>query len=238
MEKKLKIILCVALIILISLVGFVGIYTKEGIEFKNHLPDFLMSSEFNGKRITNLKVSDATEEVIYDKDGKEVSSIPEGANEEEYKRETKKINSDESLTVENYRKAKKVLEKRLDNLGVKDYLVRLDENSGEIVVELEEGLNTDEIIQDLLYKGSFEIRDSKEGTVYLDNSDLKDVRVLYSNPAQDGISVYFSMEFTKEGKKKLLDVSRKYLKPEDENEEEKKDEDDDEGKIAITIERK
>lgn len=238
MEKKLKIILCVTIMLLIILVGFVGVYTKEGVNFKNYLPRFLMSSEFNGKRITNFKVSDATNEIIYDKDGKEVSSIPEGANEEEYKKETKKVNSDEIRTVENYQKAKKVFEKRLDNLGVKDYLVRMDENTGEIVVELEEGLNTDEIIQDLMYKGTFEIKDSKDGTVYLDNSDLKDVKVLYSNPESDGISVYFNMEFNKEGKKKLLEVSKKYLKPEDENTEENKDENTDEGKISISIERK
>lgn len=233
MEKKLKIILCVALVILIILVGFVGVYTKDGINYKNRIPNFSFGSEFNGKRITTFAISEETEEIIYDKDGNEVSSIPEGANEEEYRKETKKINLDEALTVENYEKVKKIFEGRLNRLGVKDYIVRLDKDNGRVVVELEEGLNTDITIQYLLLKGDFALRDSKDGTVYLNNSDLKDVKVLYSNPEADGISVYFSMEFNKEGSKKLAEVSRNYLKAE--GEEENTEDENEKNKIALTI---
>lgn len=232
MEKKLKIILCIALIILIILVGFIGVYTKDGTTYKNVIPDFSFGSEFNGKRITTFKVSEETEEVIYDKDGKVVSSIPEGANEADYKKETEKVNKDEALTKENYKKVKKIFEGRLKKMGVKDYNVKLNEDTGNIVLELEEALDTDTSLQYMLLKGDFAIRDANDGTVYLDNNDLKNAKVLYSNPDTDGISVYFSMEFNKEGAKKLADVSRKYLKAEGEEE----NSDSDVNKIALTIE--
>lgn len=235
MEKKLKIILCTVLMILIILVGFIGVYTNDGVLYKNQVPRFSMASEFNGKRITTLKLSESTEEVIYDKDGNEVEKIPEGANEEDYKKETKSVNREEKLTKENYEKVKEILEGRLKILRVKDYLLRVDENTGKVELELEEGLNTDTIIQYLLCKGDFAIRDVNEGTVYLDNNDLKKANVLYANTSGEGVSVYFSMEFNKEGKAKLLDVSKKYLKPEGEDnlEEQAKS---DEGKVALRIE--
>ncbi len=231
-EKKLKIILCIALIILIILVGFIGVYTKEGITYKNILPDFSFGSDFSGKRITTFNLSSETKEVIYDKDGKVVSSIPEGANEDDYRKETEKVNKDEALTEENYKKVKSIFEGRLERIGVKDYKVRLDKESGDIVLELEEALDTDISIQYMLLKGDFAIRDSVDGTVFLDNKDLKDVKVLYSNPEADGIKVYFSMEFNKEGAKKLAEVSKNYLKAEGEEE----NSDTDKNKIALTIE--
>jgi len=232
-EKKLKIILCIALIILIVLVGFIGVYTKEGITYKNITPNFSFGSEFNGKRITAFNLSDETKEVIYDKDGKVVSSIPEGANEADYRKETEKVNKDEALTEENYKKVKQIFEGRLERIGVKDYKVKLDKASGSLVLELEEALDTDISIQYMLLKGDFAIRDSVDGTVFLDNTDLKDVKVLYSNPEADGISVYFSMEFNKEGAKKLAEVSKNYIKAEGEEENSNES---DKNKIALTIE--
>jgi len=213
-----------------------GVYSKDGVLYKDKTPKYSMGSEFNGKRITTLKLSESTEEVIYDKDGNEVEEIPEGANEEDYKKETKNVNKDENLNSENYKKVKEILEGRLKILKVKEYLVKVDENTGKIEVELEEGLNTDTIIQYLLCKGDFAIRDVNDGTVFLDNKDLKKASVLYSNASSEGITVYFSMEFNKEGKAKLLDVSKKYLKPEGEDnlEEQAKS---DEGKVALRIER-
>lgn len=234
MEKKLKIILCIALTILVILVGFIGVYTKDKFTYKNIMPNFTLGSEFNGKRITAFKLSDETKEVIYDKDGKVVSSIPEGANEADYRKETEKVNKDEALTEENYKKVKEIFEGRLEKMGVKDYKVKLDKTSGNIILELEEALDTDISIQYMLLKGDFAIRDSKDRTVFLDNTDLKDTKVLYSNPDEEGISVYFSMEFNKEGAKKLADVSKNYLKAEGEGQEENSNSE--ESKIALTIE--
>lgn len=215
MNKKLKIILCIAIVILIALISFGGVYIKDTVIFKNKIPDYLLASEFGDKRITSFKINTETKEVIRDKDGKEVTSIPEGANEADYTKENVKVNSDESLTSENYRKVKEIFDGRLKELGVNDYKVRLDEKEGNIVVELEDNLKTDEFLQDLLCKGDFSITDAKEGNILLDKSDLKKANVLYSNTGS-GVRVFLEIAFNKEGEEKLQEISKKYVKPSEE----------------------
>lgn len=215
MEKKLKIILCTVVIILIAVISFGGIYSKDGGIFKSNLPKYALASNLQEKRLTQLVPSQETEEIIYDKDGKEVDEIPEGANEADYKKETKKVNSDEVLTSENYKKAKEIFDARLKDLRVEEYLVRVDENTGKVAVELEESLDADTILQYILGKGDFAITDSETKEVLLDKSNVKTAKVLYSNASSTGIMVYLDIVFDKEGKQKLLDISREYKKIEE-----------------------
>ena len=213
MKKKLKIILAVVITILIALVAFIGVYTKDGAIFKNNVPTYKMSTDFKDKRITVFTPSKDENEVIYDKDGNKVDAIPEGANEEEYRKEKVKVNSDESLTAENFEQVKKVFEGRLEALKANYYEVRLDKETGNIVVELEDNFITDLLLQDLLYKGDFSITDSESGNVLIDKSNIKNAQTVYRN-TEEGVTVYLDIKFDKEGANKLHEISKEYLKPE------------------------
>ncbi len=235
MEKKLKIVLCALIILLIAIIAFIGVYSKDGTTYKNMLPDYLLSSEFTGKRLTYFKINDKTEEKIYDKDGKEVDSIPEGANEADYKKENVKINADDKLNVENYKKVKEIFTGRLETLGVTDFTIRLDEETGEIVAELLDDMNTDELLQYLQCQGDFSMSDSKDGTVLISKEDVKKASVVYGRTETGGIEVYLKIDFTKEGAKKLAEVSRNYLKTEEEHEESEENKQDDENQKQVTM---
>lgn len=216
MERKLKIVLCVLLIILIALIAFAGVYSKDTVVFKEKLPKYFLASEFEEKRIVSFKLSDEEKEIIYDKDGKEVDSVPEGANEEEYTKKKEKVNPEERVTTENFKKVKEIFTARLEASGVEDYKVRLDETNGNITVELPNDLKTDTWIQYLQCKGDFSMTDSKDGTVLIDKSDVKEAKVLYRNNETGGVMVYFDIVFNKEGKQKLLETSKSYMKVENE----------------------
>ncbi|MCI9366597.1 MAG: hypothetical protein HFJ54_09010 [Clostridia bacterium] len=235
MEKKLKIVLCALIILLIAIIAFIGVYSKDGTTYKNMLPDYLLSSEFTGKRLTYFKINDKTEEKIYDKDGKEVDSIPEGANEADYKKENVKINADDKLNVENYKKVKEIFTGRLETLGVTDFTIRLDEETGEIVAELLDDMNTDELLQYLQCQGDFSMSDSKDGTVLISKENVKKASVVYGRTETGGIEVYLKIDFTKEGAKKLAEVSRNYLKTEEEHDENEENKQDDENQKQVTM---
>ena len=194
MEKKLKIILCITLIILIALISFIGVYSKDVVLFKNKIPAYSLSSEFSEKRLSRFIISEATSEKIYDKDGNEVDSIPEGANEEDYRKENVKQNPEEIRTTENYKKVKEISERRLKTLGVEDYKIRLDESTGEMAIELEDNKDTDTILQYLQCKGDFSITDSEDGTLLLDKSDVKEAGVVYANTTGTGLTVYLDIK--------------------------------------------
>lgn len=234
MERKLKIILCIVVIILITLISFLGVYTKDAVLFKNNLPELMLSSDFENKRISSFITDDGTKDVIFDIDGKEVSAIPEGANKDDYKTEARKINPEENYNTENYKKAKEILDKRLETLGVKEYKVRLDENTGKMAIELEENFDTDTLLSFLSSNGTFSITDSKSHDVLLNRDDLKGAKVLYNNSGTSGVTVYLALMFNKEGADKLRNLSNEYVevKSESENEEDKPEQ----KQVTLTLE--
>lgn len=250
MERKLKIILCIVIAVLIALISFVGVYVKDTVIFEKKLPNYQYASDFGEKRITSLALS--TNEVIYDKDGNKVDSIPEGANEADYRKEKENANSEEVLNADNYKKVKEILEGRLEDLNVEDYKIRVDESNGNVCVELSENEDTDRFIQALSAKGDFSLKDAETKDVLLDRSNIKEAKVVYSNASTDGVTVYLDIKFDKEGKEKLAEISRTYVKPEEtenkegenseettnegENSEEKKEEESNKNKVTLTLE--
>ena len=123
-------------------------------------------------------------------------------------------NSDETKTEENYNKAKKVIEKRLKKLDVQEYNISLNKATGEMIIEIPEDSNTDNVVSNLTTVGKFEIVDSETSEVLMNNDDIKSSSVLY-NTTSSGTSVYLEIAFNKDGKKKLEDISKTYVKSED-----------------------
>ena len=126
-------------------------------------------------------------------------------------------NSDEIKTEENYKTAKEIIEKRLKKLGAEEYKVNVNNENGEITVQIPENLNTDTIVSNLTTVGKFEILDSETNDVLLDNNSIESSKVLY-NRATSGTSVYLEIAFNKDGKNKLEEISKTYVKTENTNE--------------------
>lgn len=122
-------------------------------------------------------------------------------------------NGDDVKTEENYKTAKNVIEKRLKKLGVEEYKISLNEQNGEMIVQIPENTNTDTIVSNLTTVGKFEILDSETNEVLLDNSSVKSSSVLY-NTTTSGTTVYLEIAFDKNGKNKLEEISKTYVKSE------------------------
>ena len=120
-------------------------------------------------------------------------------------------NSDEEKTEENYQKAKTIIEKRLKKSGVEEYKIALNSENGEMIIQMPENTSTDSIVSNLTTVGKFEIIDSETNEVLLDNNSIQSSSVLY-NTTTSGTSVYLEIAFNKEGKSKLEEVSKTYVK--------------------------
>lgn len=123
-------------------------------------------------------------------------------------------NGDDVKTAENYETAKTIIEKRLKKLDVQEYKIGVNKETGEITVQIPENTQTDEIVSNLTTVGKFEIIDSETNDVLLDNSSIKSSKVLY-NTTSSGTSVYLEIAFDKNGKNKLEEISKTYVKSED-----------------------
>lgn len=192
---------------------------------ENQVKDYSYAMDLDGSRVIRLKVSEGNKTVVKDQEGNEVADSENLTDEEitqnGYTKEETPYNSDEVKTVENYKKSKEILEERFNELNVDNYIIRLDEETGDILIEITENNSTDSIVSNLGTTGKFEIVDTDTQEVLMDNSDIKLANVMYGSDSTSttsyGTAVYLNIEFTKDGTKKLENISSEYVETTDTN---------------------
>lgn len=209
LEKNLKIVLVVLVIIFISLISFGGIFVKNTKFVESIIPEYKLGMDLTGARSVVAEVDSSKKEVYYDKDGNVVEEAGENTTTKEVP-----VNAEDTLTKENYEKAKQVLEKRLKEMNVQGFTIRQDESTGKLFVQLTENENTDLVVQYMTIKGAFTTVND-DGDILLDNSDIKKAQVGY-NTTTSGTTVYLTITLTKDGAQKLKDISNTYVKTTDE----------------------
>lgn len=214
--NKLKITIWTLVIISICLVSFVGIYVQKSNKMENVVKDYKFSKDFTGYRQVIFEVSDALE--VTDADGKLIGNTDQyddsAIESNSYKKTDVKVNKEESLNKENYETVKKVFEKRLKALGVEDYNISLDKTDGKIYIQMPEDENSDRVVSNITETGKFEIKDSKENTVYITTNNLKSVKSMYQS-TDNGVATYVQFTLNKEGKEILKKLtSNEYAKKE------------------------
>ena len=215
--KKIKILTIILGIVLITMVAFFGVYVQKQNRMEDKVKDYSYAMDLKGGRNIRLTVDDTANTVIKDANGNEVtdadSLTDEELTEKGYTKEETKTNPDEVLNEENYLKSKKIIEKRLNKLGVDNYIVKLDKISGDILIEIPENDDTDNVVSNIATTGKFEIIDSTTKEVLMDNNDIKNSKVMYgaASATATGTSVYLDIEFNKEGTNKLKDISTTYV---------------------------
>lgn len=218
--KKVKILTITLAIALISMVAFAGVYVTKQNRMEDKVKSYTYAMDLKGARTITLKVDTSKKTTIKDSEGKEVKNssnlTDEEISEKGYTKEETDYNPSDVLNVENYKKSKEIIEKRLKELKIDNYVTRLNEQTGEIIVEIPENSDTDNIVTNLGTTGKFEILDSETNEVLMDNNDIKLANVVYgsnsSSTTSSGTSIYLNIEFNKEGTKKLEDISGKYVK--------------------------
>lgn len=210
MNRRLTIALITLLIILLSIISFAGLFVQNTKFMKNLVPEYKLGMDLEGYRTITVDVSDEEKTIYYDKDGNIVSSEDKDGTSEKVP-----VNKDEDLTKENYIKARDLIRARLSDLEIKEYLVRLDEENGSITVQIPEDDKTDIASQFLGTVGKFTIEDAETGEVLLDSSNVKKAQVGY-NSLSSGTAIYLSIEFNKDSKEKLREISTTYVTTTDE----------------------
>ncbi len=192
----------------------------------------------DGKTVRRVPQKDALGDVELSKDNEENKKKEEEKPEQitpdeevkEYKIEKRKIadNPEEVLTEDNYKISKNMIEGYLKAANISEYKIKENEKTGQIIVSVPEtkkiaNLTSDPITDEtsdtqraksvesiLSTTGSFEVKDSITGKVYLTEKNIKEAK---ANIYQ-GYGVILDVKLNDEGKKILSDVSRKYVQEE------------------------
>lgn len=207
-------ILIVLVIILVSLLSFTGIYVKDKNTYKNFIPDYKFGVDLYGYRNIVVKVNDSTETKNYDEEGNLIKETTDENKSKIAKTIEEPVNSEESLTIDNYQAVEDTIIKRLNYLKVEGYQIKCDENTGRIYIEVPEDDNTDYIAQYCVTKGEFKILDNDTDEVLLSNADLKETKIQYS-ATSSGTTVFLTIEFNKDAVEKLKNISNTYVSSKD-----------------------
>ena len=182
-QKKLSIVLILLLIILVSIISFVGIFYQEKNQMVNVIPAYSLGTDLSGYRKILLTVDEDDEN-----------------------------NTEDVLTYDNYVKSANVIKARLKSMGIEDYTVRCDETTGQIEITIPENDQTEYILSDITQKGSFEIRNTANDEVLMNNDDIRSVKVevVASSYSVGTSSIYMDINFNNAGSKKFKNITREY----------------------------
>ena len=182
-QKKLSVVLIILLIILISIISFIGIFYQDKNEMVNIIPAYSLGTDLSGYRKILLTVDTEDES-----------------------------NTEDILNYDNFVKSANVIKLRLKSMKVEDFTVRCDESTGQIEITIPENMQTDYILSDITQKGNFEIRNTANNEVLMNNSDIRkvDVETVASPYNASTTSIYMDIKFNNDGTRKFRDITRDY----------------------------
>ncbi len=216
-NKTLKTSLIILIIILLSIISFMGVYFLDKGRMVNKVNNYLLGMDLEGSRRIELAVNTSKQTIKYDKNGKEIAS--NDTTTEVDREEEKAVNEESLLTSNNYKTVKSILEKRLKTMAVNNYEIRLNETNGNITINIPENDNTDMIVAQVAYQGKFEIIDNDTKEVLMTNADLKSARAGYGQTQTGATTIFVNIEFNKEGAEKFKNITNTYREVKQKNEE-------------------
>lgn len=243
MEKFLKIIRLIAVLLIIAfitVIGFVGVYARTNGIWGNVLPEYNLGIELAGYSELHfeLDTTEDTKEIYVDENGNykgdvikqqvetnseestslETSVIEENP-ETEYKIENRTIprNDPSKINIENFEKTKKIIQKRLENYNLYEYNIRQDSVTGKIILEVPNDSEVDLKASLVTTIGKLEFIDSETGVLLLEDSNLKNASPYVMTNENGEYEVYMQLDFDEAGKEILEKITSEYIQKVDES---------------------
>ncbi len=214
MKKHTKTITIIIILVLALLMfaSFFGVYKKnENGEKVNLLPNLKLGMEFGQTRTITANVSEQTTKTIYDAEGNIITPEDgvEYTEEAGYKTVETPVNDASIKTLENYRKTKDIIEKRLEGNNIADFNIELDEKTGQIKLQIPENESADEIEYLIKNTGSLILLDSETFEVVFDNSYFDKAEVMRSQGDIE-TGIFLQLSFNEEGTKRINELADIY----------------------------
>ncbi len=214
MKKHTKTITIIIILVLALLMfaSFFGVYKKnENGEKVNLLPNLKLGMEFGKTRTITANVSEQTTKTIYDAEGNIITPEDgvEYTEEAGYKTVETPVNDASIKTLENYRKTKDIIEKRLEGNNIADFNIELDEKTGQIKLQIPENESADEIEYLIKNTGSLILLDNETFEVVFDNSYFDKAEVMRSQGDIE-TGIFLQLSFNEEGTKRINELADIY----------------------------
>ena len=207
----LKLALAILVVVLVSLVSFVGVY-KGG---KNLVKEYSLGKDFSKRKVATFSVveensQEAESEETQEDEPKEGEDGNSSENENnENKDENNNQRESVSDKVKNYKKAKNNIAGRLTKMNTGDFDIRLEEETGKIVMEVPEDMDNT-FLSEVVTKGKVEIKNTSSNEVIADGKVFKDASAKIDTTTYTRGVVAMNFKFSNDAKKKIIDANPNY----------------------------
>lgn len=223
----LKIVLAMLFVVLVSLVSFVGVYKG-----KNLLKEYSLGKDFSDKKVVTFSVKeDATTEeqnTENEEANSEEQNTENGTNEtntteqntenstEEQNNEKEETNSEEQKNEnvqtdeqKEYKNSKNIIEKRLAAMNSEEYDIRLNERTGNLVIEVPSDMDAS-YLSEIVSKGKAQILNQSTNETIIETNGFKNASTRIDSTSYAKPVVLLSIKFTNDAKKTFKNVNTKY----------------------------
>lgn len=223
----LKIVLAMLFVVLVSLVSFVGVYKG-----KNLLKEYSLGKDFSDKKVVTFSVKeDATTEeqnTENEEANSEEQNTENGTNEtntteqntenstEEQNNEKEEANSEEQKNEnvqtdeqKEYKNSKNIIEKRLAAMNSEEYDIRLNERTGNLVIEVPSDMDAS-YLSEIVSKGKAQILNQSTNETIIETNGFKNASTRIDSTSYAKPVVLLSIKFTNDAKKTFKNVNTKY----------------------------
>lgn len=217
----LKIVLAMLFVVLVSLVSFVGVYKG-----KNLLKEYSLGKDFSDRKVVTFSVKEdtTTEETTAEEQNteneetnteeqnteneetkaEEQNTENEGANSEEQKDEN--VQTDKQ---KEYKNSKNIIEKRLAAMNSEEYDIRLNESTGNLVIEVPSDFDAN-YFSEIVSKGNAQILNQSTNETIIETNGFKNASARIDSTSYTKPVVLLSIKFTNDAKKIFKNVNTKY----------------------------
>ena len=208
----LKITLAMLVVVLVSLVSFVGVYKGKNLVKEYSLGKDLSQRHvayFNAQgKVEEPKESETTEEQTTE-GNEENQETEENASTEEKTENTEKSeeNVEQDLSKD-YKNAKNIIEKGLTAMNAGDFEVRIEEN-GNIEIEVPTDVDASTLNQ-VMAVGKFEVKNQSSSETIVDSKGIKSASSKIDTTKYVKPLVTLNIKFTKDAINKIKDANPNY----------------------------
>lgn len=219
----LKVTLAMLFVVLVSLVSFVGVYKG-----KNLLKEYSLGKDFSDRKVATFSVKEdtTTEETNTEEQNNEneetnaeeqnTENGAEETNTEEQNNENEGANSeeqkDENVQTDKqkeYKNSKNIIEKRLAAMNSEEYDIRLNESTGNLVIEVPSDFDAN-YFSEIVSKGNAQILNQSTNETIIETNGFKNASARIDSTSYTKPVVLLSIKFTNDAKKIFKNVNTKY----------------------------
>ncbi len=205
----LKVTLAMLIVVLVSLVSFVGVYKGKSL-----LKEYSLGKDFKERKVVSFSVVENTEE------NTEENTASEATQENQSEGESTEESSDDKNSEQNsgetqenkseqYKTAKNVIQKRLTAMKAEDFEIRLDEETGSLVMEVPTDMDTS-YLSEVIAEGKAKVINQSTNETIIESNGFKSASARIDSTKYSVPIVELTIKFTNDAKNAFKNVNTNY----------------------------